>query len=212
MTAEYPGAVWSPSPNHSSRRGVVVDKIVIHITDGGPSLSNCVERFQREETKASPHFVVGRDGTVVQLVALDRAAWHASGWNRESVGIEHVCRTPGELKGWAKLSRETRRKLVECDADADADSDPGMLPTEAQITASRRLVAWLCAKLGLPIDRQHVVGHYESPTTTHQDCGLGVEDGGIWPWEEYMGLVQEEMAAAVGQSGRWTRVSVAEGS
>ena len=182
MEAEYPGAVWSPSPNHSSRKGAVVDKVVIHITDGSPSLRNCVERFQKAETKAAPHFVVGRGGEVVQLVQLDRAAWHASGWNRESVGIEHIARTPGELKQWAKLSRETRRKLVECDEDADADSDPGLAVTSAQIAASTALVRWLCERLGLPMDRRHVVGHCESPTTHHDDCGLGVEDGGIWPW------------------------------
>lgn len=180
--AEYPGAVWSPSPNHSSRKGATVDKIVIHVTDGGPSLRNCVERFQRPETKAAPHFVVGRGGEVVQLVELSRAAWHASGWNRESVGIEHIARTPVELKAWPKLSRETRLKLVEDEADADTKTDPGLMPTEAQITASRRLVAWLCERLGLPMDREHVRGHYECPGTTHEDCGRGDDEGGIWPW------------------------------
>ena len=76
--AEYPGAGWAPSPNHSSRKSAVVDKVVIHITDGSPSLSGCIERFQRPKTKASPHFVVGRGGEVVQLIRLDRAAWHTS--------------------------------------------------------------------------------------------------------------------------------------
>lgn len=185
--AEYPGAVWSPSPNHSSRKGATVDKIVIHITDGGPSLRNCVERFQKAETKAAPHFVVGRGGEVVQLVELSRAAWHASGWNRESVGIEHIARTPGELKNWPKLSRETRLKLVENEEDAEAVTDPGLAVTEAQIAASAALVRWLCERLGLPCDREHVVGHYECPTTTHEDCGLGIEDGGIWPWFESIG-------------------------
>ena len=182
MEAEYPGAVWMPSPNHSSRKGAVIDKVVIHITDGSPSLSGCVERFQRPATKASPHFVIGRGGEVVQLVALDRAAWHASGWNRESVGIEHIARTPGELKGWAKLSRETRRKLVECDEDADTEIDPGLMLTEAQIEASAALIKWLCERLGLPCDREHVRGHYECPGTTHEDCGLDRAAGGIWPW------------------------------
>lgn len=187
MEAEYPLATWAPSPNHGSRKGVAVDKIVIHITDGGPNLRNCVERFQRTETQASPHFVVGRDGTVVQLVELSMAAWHASGWNRESVGIEHVARTPGELRNWPKLSRDTRRKLVENEVDADAETDPGLAVTEAQIAASAALVKWLCQRLGLPCDREHVVGHYECPTTTHEDCGLGIEDGGIWPWFESIG-------------------------
>lgn len=192
--AEYPGAVWSPSPNHSSRKGAVVDKIVVHITDGSPSLSGCVERFQRPETKASPHFVIGRDGTVVQLVELSRAAWHAKGWNSESVGIEHIARSPSELKGWAKLSRETRLKLVEMAEDADAETDPGLAVTEAQIAASAALVRWLCEKLGLPCDRGHVRGHYENPATSHEDCGRGEGDGGIWPWSRFW-MLQTELAS-----------------
>jgi len=48
--------------------------------------------------------------------------------------------------------------------------------------ASTALVKWLCEKLGLPCDREHVRGHYECPGTTHEDCGLGVEDGGIIDW------------------------------
>lgn len=186
MPAEYPSAVsFVASPNHSSRNDVSVDKVVIHITDGGPVLERCVERFCKPETKASPHFVIGRGGEVVQLVQLDRAAWHASGWNHESVGIEHIARTPGELKGWAKLSRETRRKLVENEADADAETDPGLMPTEAQLVASVSLVKWLCEKLGLPMDREHVKGHYECPGTTHEDCGLDEAAGGIWPWARF---------------------------
>ena len=185
MPAEYPSASFVASPNHSSRNRVSVNKVVIHISDGGPGLERCVERFCKPETKASPHFVIGRGGEVVQLVALDRAAWHASGWNRESVGIEHIARTPGELKNWAKLSRETRRKLVESDEDADTETDPGLAVTEEQIAASAALVRWLCQRLGLPCDREHVKGHYECPGTTHEDCGLDRAAGGIWPWARF---------------------------
>lgn len=185
MPAEYPSASFVASPNHSSRNDVSVNKVVIHISDGGPGLERCVERFCKPETKASPHFVIGRGGEVVQLVALDRAAWHASGWNRESVGIEHIARTPGELKNWAKLSRETRRKLVECEEDADTETDPGLAVTEEQIAASAALVRWLCQRLGLPCDREHVKGHYECPGTTHEDCGLDRAAGGIWPWARF---------------------------
>lgn len=192
MPAEYPSASFVASPNHSSRNRVSVNKVVIHITDGGPGLERCVERFCKPETKASPHFVIGRGGEVVQLVALDRAAWHALGWNSESVGIEHIARTPDELKNWSKLSRETRRKLVENEADADSATDPGLMPTEAQIVASAALVRWLCERLGLPMDRRHVVGHYESPTTTHEDCGRGDDEGGIWPWSRLLAFMPQK--------------------
>lgn len=187
--AEYSPALWCPSPNRSPRLSVPVDRIVIHITDGAPSFTNCVERFQRPETAASPHFVVGRAGEIAQLVSLSRSAWHAKGWNAQSVGIEHVARSPGELKSWPGLSLQKRLKLVETEEAARSDHDPGLAVTEEQIAASAALVRWLCQRLGLPMDREHIRGHYECPGTSHSDCGLGADDGGIWPWVEYMQAV-----------------------
>lgn len=38
----------------------------------------------------SAHFLVGKDGTIWQLVEEFEAAWHCRGWNQESIGIECV--------------------------------------------------------------------------------------------------------------------------
>ena len=119
MFAEYPGAIWAPSPNFTVGRNVAVSIIVIHITDGQPLASRCVERFQKVETRASAHFVIGQGGEVYQLVRIGDRAWHDSGRNGCSVGIEHCARTPGEL----------------------GRNDAGLSLTEAQLDASAELVA-----------------------------------------------------------------------
>lgn len=165
-----PFATWTPSPNYSrGRSGVAIDKIVYHITDGQPRLDRAVEHLRNPNPTGSPvsaHFLVGQAGEVVQLVDTEDTAWHCSGWNKRSVGIEHVARTPGE----------------------HGKDDPGLPLTGAQLEASARLVGWLLAQLGLPLDA--VVPHCSSPVTTHKDCGRADSDGGIWPWASYLEMVR----------------------
>ena len=174
-TAQYPGALWAPSPNYSRGRREPVSLIVIHITDGQPRTDRCVSRFQQAKTQASPHFVVGRAGEVVQLVKLEDRAWHDSGRNGASVGIEHIARTHGEL----------------------GPDDVGLPLTEEQLAVSAALVSWLLGHLNLGLDA--VVGHYTNPASSHHDCGLGDDATtgggrrGIWPWERYRQMIQKEL-------------------
>ena len=170
----YPLATWTPSPNFNrGRGGVALTHIVIHHTDGQPRLDRAVEHLCNPRPSGSPvsaHFVIGQAGEVVQLVDTDDTAWHCSGWNKRSVGIEHVARTPGEL----------------------GKDDPGLPLTAAQLAASARLVGWLLQTLGLELDA--VVPHCSSPVTTHKDCGRADSDGGIWPWAKYLEMVGVELS------------------
>jgi N-acetylmuramoyl-L-alanine amidase len=85
-----------PSPNFNERPpGEVVDCIVLHATEQ-PLFVDTIKRFKNPETKVSAHFVVDRNGTVVQMVPLTKRAWHAGvselagvpGVNDYSIGIE----------------------------------------------------------------------------------------------------------------------------
>ena len=106
-------ADFRPSPNFDERPpGAAVDVIVIHNISlppgefGGPHIE---ELFQNRlhpgahpyfagiaALKVSAHFLIRRDGQVIQFVDTDKRAWHAgvSNWNgRErvndfSIGIE----------------------------------------------------------------------------------------------------------------------------
>ncbi len=98
--------------NHSG--AVLPVFLVMHYT-AGTTLDGAVSWFKNPEAKASAHFVIDRDGGVIQLVELNRCAWHAgkSTWgniqslNRYSIGIELVNagklqrRADGKWVNWA---------------------------------------------------------------------------------------------------------------
>ena len=169
----YPLATWAPSPNYTRGRGAAVDLVVIHHTDGQMRSDRAVAHLRNAEAekRVSAHFLVGQSGDIFQLVDTLDTAWHCSGWNARSIGVEHVARTPGEL----------------------AHGDPGLPLAAEQLRASAKLVAWLLHELKLPIEA--VVPHCSSPTTTHHDCGKDAAEGGIWPWEDYVGMVAEALLA-----------------
>lgn len=90
---------------------------------GGPSGSKA------ESPGGCTHFLVDRDGTIIQLAPLTTMCRHAIGINHRSVGIEFV-----EMRSASNiLSRTAQRK------------------------AGVRLVRWLQSDLG--IDKRNVIGH-----------------------------------------------------
>jgi N-acetyl-anhydromuramyl-L-alanine amidase AmpD/V8-like Glu-specific endopeptidase len=171
ISSEYPQASRFEPANSGNYRAVTgartINRIVIHITDGQPNINGTISWFKNPSARVSAHYIVGQDGEVVQMVKNNDLAWHASSANSDSIGIEHVARSPHE---WDK-------KL--------GHADPGMMPTEKQYCGSAALVNWLCNQFQIPIDRAHVLGHSEAdPHTTHTDC-----PNAVWDWDYYMGLV-----------------------
>lgn len=77
---------WLESPNFSTRIAPV-DLIVLHDTQGG--YSGAISWFANPASKVSAHFVLREDGTeAIQMVNLDKKAWHAVQFNSRSIGIE----------------------------------------------------------------------------------------------------------------------------
>jgi N-acetyl-anhydromuramyl-L-alanine amidase AmpD len=154
----------TPNKTESNRTRATINAIVIHDTEG--RFIGSVRFLQRARTQGSAHFVVSRRGQVVQLVPLTDVAWHSgnSWWNLHSIGIEH--------EGWAG-----RRAY-----------------TEKEYRASAQLVAYLAHRWGIPLDREHVIGHNEVPNPYHRGWFGGADghtDPGIyWNWRHYMHLVR----------------------
>jgi N-acetylmuramoyl-L-alanine amidase len=73
------------SPNQSV--GLEPAYVVVHYT-AGSSAESSIEWLTDKASRASAHVVVGRDGSMTQLVGFDRRAWHAgrSEW-KERVGL-----------------------------------------------------------------------------------------------------------------------------
>ena len=80
------------SPNHSSRNGAKIDKVVLHCTEA--SLQSTLDHFQTAggNNPVSAHYVIDRNGDIYQTVRDTDAAWHCMGTNSSTIGIEHVGR------------------------------------------------------------------------------------------------------------------------
>ncbi|MCM8614069.1 N-acetylmuramoyl-L-alanine amidase [Accumulibacter sp.] len=91
-TGPAAGVVSVPSPNHNARRP---NFVIIHDTTNS-SAEPALKTLTDPARGVSAHYLVGRDGTLYQLVDEDRRAWHAgaSYWggttdiNSASIGIE----------------------------------------------------------------------------------------------------------------------------
>lgn len=87
-------SVDTPNKGDAFKPGLP-DTIVIHFTAGRDAKS-AVRTLVDPTVKASAHLVVGRDGSITQLVPFNTVAWHAgksvwegrAGFNDFSIGIE----------------------------------------------------------------------------------------------------------------------------
>lgn len=92
MPTVPPGVIQMPSPNFDERRP---NYVIIHQTSDD-TVDEALATLLDPERKVSSHYLIGRDGTLYQLVDERRRAWHAgaSYWagntdmNSASIGIE----------------------------------------------------------------------------------------------------------------------------
>lgn len=165
-----------PSPNLS---GTLQPKyLVMHFT-AGASAQESIEWLANKKAKASAHVVIGRDGSVTQMVPFDRIAWHAGescwaglqGLNNYSIGIE--------LDNAGRLVRRGDRWRAwfgTCYPDADVLEAVHKNETEIcgwedytpeQIQSTLTVASLLVAKY----DLQDVVGHEDIAPNRKCDPG-----------------------------------------
>ena len=98
---------FQQSPHRSSRRGLAINAIILHFT-ASATLMGTMKWFQAKHSRVSAHYVMGRDGRVVQMVHEGEKAWHAGAAKLEgdprvnsmSIGIEIV--------NWGSLQKQDR--------------------------------------------------------------------------------------------------------
>ena len=101
------------SPNRG--REITPEIVVIHYT-GDNSMEGAVSWLCAPQSGVSAHLVIGKDGSIVQLLPFNRAAWHAgrssyqgrANVNAFSVGIENV----GIGDEWPDAQVEAIRAVV----------------------------------------------------------------------------------------------------
>lgn len=165
------------SPNQGGEL-VAPKLVVIHYTAGRSAESTC-NWLTSPRAKASAHVVVGRDGSITQLVPFHRVAFHAgkSRWkelaqlNRHSIGIE--LDNPGCLERTGGAWRTWFQRVVDPDEVIVAAHKHGGREmgwhafTEAQIEAALELCAALIETYGMT----EVVGHEDIAPGRKRDPG-----------------------------------------
>ncbi|NUQ97509.1 MAG: N-acetylmuramoyl-L-alanine amidase [Streptomyces sp.] len=157
---DFRGAQWVAASPANYRRAnrpddYSIDRVIIHVTQG--DFASAVKAFQDPDHQAAAHYIVRKDGHVTQMIRELDVAFQAGNreYNERGVGIEH--------EGFV----EDRSSF-----------------TDAMYASSARLTAGICRRYGIPVDREHIIGHVEVPGTDHTDPGR------YWDWDRYMRLVR----------------------
>lgn len=130
--------------------------IVIHTMQN--TLPVILEYFRRSGTAVGAHYLVEAVGrTTVQMADERLVVFHDACFNEASIGIEHE----GYVEAGARwYSDELYR-------------------------ASARLVRDVARRHQIPLDRNHILGHGESP-----DCSDHTDPGPAWDWDRFMAQVR----------------------
>jgi N-acetyl-anhydromuramyl-L-alanine amidase AmpD len=178
MASQPDWAEGIPSSYHSSRGGHPITAIIYHFT-AGPRLEGTIRWFQDNPKKVSAHYVIGKDGRVVQMVPLNRAAHHAGssslagcrgGVNRCSIGVEIV--------NWGKLTKRGNAfythtdKLYTGPSPVLARNQFWEPFTDAQYDSLVRLTHYLLSNYPTIT---HITGHEDIAPGRKNDPGGGFE-------------------------------------
>ncbi len=124
------------------RKGYRPEAVVIHIMDG--TLPGTDSWFANPTSQVSAHYGIGKSGEVHQYVQENDAAWHAG---RVDAPV------------WKLIRPNVNPNLYTIGIEHEGKPDEGW--TEAMKQSSATLIREICQRWQIPIDRDHVVGHFE---------------------------------------------------
>lgn len=167
------------TPNQSDRGGYKPCLIVWHIAEG--TYNGTIAWEQNPQSQTSSHFVLGKNGEITQLVPLERAAWtqgavksptHPLVAMRKGVNPNLYCISI-ECEGFWK---DTKGKLTD-------------KALKSAVELTKHIVAEVERIYGveIPIDREHIIGHYQINSVTRSHC-----PGELFPFDELISLANDK--------------------
>jgi N-acetylmuramoyl-L-alanine amidase len=88
---------WIPGcKNYGSRNGAKITAIVVHYTTTD-NIESPIGHFLNEDSEVSAHYIIGKNGRIVQMVKDEDRAFHCGSFNSDSIGIEHVAELGDKL-------------------------------------------------------------------------------------------------------------------
>lgn len=156
-----------------------VDSIVIHDTEA--DWETTLGLVQDPTYLAWHYSIRSTDGLIAQHIKTKDVGWHAGNWyvNAKSVGVEH--------EGFLTA--------------------PDAWYSEAMYRTSARLVKYLAQRYGIPLDRQHILGHDNVPgTTTAGIPAMHTDPGPYWDWAHYFALMGKPFHPSAGPNAQLVTV------
>jgi N-acetylmuramoyl-L-alanine amidase len=157
--------------------GLAIRYVVIHDTE--VAYDPTIAEFQNPVAYVSAHYVIrSSDGHVTQMVPTEDVAWHAGNWwvNMHSVGIEN--------EGFAtELAKWFTPRLY---------------------SSLAKLTRYQAERYGIPLDREHIIGHDQVPgPVAANQPGMHWDPGPYFDWARFMRLLGAPITGARGdRSGR----------
>lgn len=126
-----------------------VDMIVVHVTEG--DAASVIGWFNTPKGPTHPnpvsaHYLVMKNGKIIQFVDEEDTAWHAGRVQAPTASL--VLERSGVNPNSYSIG-------IEHEGDGTHEL------TDAQRAASVALIADICQRRHIPVDREHIVGHHE---------------------------------------------------
>lgn len=137
--------------NFSSREGYSPKIIVIHISAG--SLTSMTSWFSTPGSQASAHYGIGKNGSILQYVEEENKAWHAGRVNNPSFEL---------------YLNNVNPNLYTIGIENEG-LDLADAPKE-QIESLVELIRDICKRHSIPMDRDHIIGHFEIDAINRPYC------------------------------------------
>lgn len=166
----------SKSPNYMSRCGWKPDMIVNHVAEG--TFYGTISWCCNKNSGVSCHYVSGKNGEIENIVDLDKAAW-CNGTSTDSGAKYDYRRSTNRLVKERKTNANYYTISIEHEGFSYKDGCGAL--TEAQYNAVLNLHKELITKYNIPVDREHIVGHYEIAPKEKPNC-----PGPQFQWDRLM--------------------------
>jgi N-acetyl-anhydromuramyl-L-alanine amidase AmpD len=171
--------VFKSSPNcWQGRNGLTAIAIVNHIMQG--TLDATTSWFMNQSAEASTHFGVGKDGRIIQYVRLENSAWGNGPVNKPDPNIEWLA---DAISKGINPNRLT--------VSIEHEGKTGEAFTETMYQATLFLHKQIIRQLNIPVDRHHIIGHYQIDSVNRPLC-----PGKGFPWDRLMADLKAEFSQA----------------
>lgn len=157
MNTSYVASYSRNKYNPAEDGARVVEAFVYHIATA--TKASNLSWLAHPSSGASTNYYIAKDGEIFELVPWEIAAWTHGQMNRPDVSNPLI-------KKWHDNGWNPNQRAIGIEHEGEAADTL----TEAQIKSNNQLTAWLSQQTGVPVDRTHIIGHYQIDSVNRPYC------------------------------------------